>query len=884
MKSISVILIFLFQALLFMIQNIKFLLLLLFFCLPVAVYCSENTRKQQVQNWSTKQASGFTENKGQVTDQNGNIRNDVKYIYSAPGMKVIFKANSFSYEVYTIEKNQNISEASGKTVNQNPLPDKNLEPENVTFRTHRIDVNLSGANKNPQIIVQGKSQDYSNYYLAHTPEEGIQQVFSYNQLTYKSIWPNIDIVFYAKKEGELKYDIVLHPGADINNVQFAYNGAGNIKLVNESLIIGTSLGKIEETVPLSYLDESKEKVAIGYSKSGNTISFTGSYDKSKTLVIDPKLIWATYFGGANNEHGESVTTCSSGNIYFCGYTQSISSVATTGAHQTSNGGNILVDAFLTKFNRAGDRIWATYYGGDQYDDATSISLDEKGSVFIGGWTSSLSAISTSGSHQSTHAGTAYYDAFLAKFDTSGVRKWGTYYGGKAFDFGRSVKCDNSGNVYMAGETASTTGIASTNSHQNLFGGGLDAFLLKFDSSGNRLWATYYGGPAADYGLSLTVDESKNVFMAGYTGSNSKIATSASHKDTFSGLKDGYFVKFDSSGKQLYATYFGGSNNDRVDGITIDKDNNIYIAGLSQSLKGIATAGAFKSSISGNSEVAFLAKFDTSGKQKWGTYYGTVGTNASSVSVDLNYNIYITGGTLSSTGISTADGYQTNYNSVGSDGFVVRFDKDGNRLYGSYFGGNTGEDYAFSITTDLFGNTYILGYTRSNSNIATTGSYQSTLGGTGGNFDAFLAKFNFSKPDAGVGSIDSIENFYCTDSFSKPVYIRIKNYSLELNLDSVYIGYNINGISGTPIKYISLIKPNQFSKAIYLRDYSFKRGQNKIIVWTYKPNGVIDEKRLNDTLALDVQIFISPTAKFDVKIIALQKLSIFLTQVQFLPVQ
>jgi len=139
-----------------------------------------------------------------------------------------------------------------------------------------------------------------------------------------------------------------------------------------------------------------------------------------------------------------------------------------------------VDAFLVKFNSSGVRQWGTYYGGTVNDEESSCATDASGNVYLAGRTKSTTAIATTGAHQTTYGG-GYYDAFLVKFNSSGVRQWGTYYGGTGTDEGRSCATDTSGNVYLAGYTQSTTGIATTGAHQTTYGGSSDAFLVKFDA-------------------------------------------------------------------------------------------------------------------------------------------------------------------------------------------------------------------------------------------------------------------------------------------------------------------------------------------------------------------------------------------------------------------
>src|SRR5690606_35058106 len=202
----------------------------------------------------------------------------------------------------------------------------------------------------------------------------------------------------------------------------------------------------------------------------------------------------------------------------------------SGGHQDTIGGGDY-DAFLVKFNSAGVRQWATYYGGAQSDIGTSCATDFSGNVYLSGQTSSTTNI-TSGGHQNTIGGIK--DAFLVIFNSDGVRLWGTYYGGSDTDVGYSCTTDGSGNVYLAGSTESTNNIAS-GGHQNAKGGGYtnDAFLVKFNSAGVRQWATYYGGNVGDYGYSCATDGNDNVYLTGYTSSFNNIA-SGGHQNTYGG--------------------------------------------------------------------------------------------------------------------------------------------------------------------------------------------------------------------------------------------------------------------------------------------------------------------------------------------------------------
>ena len=197
---------------------------------------------------------------------------------------------------------------------------------------------------------------------------------------------------------------------------------------------------------------------------------------------------------------------------------------------------------MVKFNSSGVRQWGTYYGGTAAEGAYHCATDASGNVYLAGDASSTTGIATTGAHQTTYGG-GTDDAFLVKFNSSGVRQWGTYYGELTFDNDVSCATDASGNIYLSGTTSSTTGIATTGAHQTTFGGNYDAYLVKFNSSGVRQWGTYYGGSVGDHGYSCATDASGNIFLAGYTQSNSGIATTGAHQTTYGGGTDAFLVKF-----------------------------------------------------------------------------------------------------------------------------------------------------------------------------------------------------------------------------------------------------------------------------------------------------------------------------------------------------
>src|SRR6185437_8790526 len=442
----------------------------------------------------------FVENKGQLPNQMA----DVKYYGRQGAVNLYCRPGAISF-VFTKALNE-----------ENP----STQTRGITraVAINKADLILINSNPNAQIIATGQQAYFENYFLADNRAGGITNVHTYNTITYKDIYPHIDMVLHTASCG-MKYEFVVYPGGNVNDIRIQWNGLKSLQMAeNGGIIYVSQLGTMGEGKPVSY--QGNTPLQSAFAVTGNTIGFTvNEYDKSQALVIDPSLSWATYFGGSSAYYSNAVATDTFGNVFITGYTTSTSGIATSGAYLTSNSAT---DAFLAKFNAGGAEQWATYYGGGN-EDGNAVAADISGNVYITGNTSSTSGIATSGAYQTSYGGSI--DAFLAKFNSSGALQWSTYYGGSSGDAGYGVGTDGSGNVYITGKTGSTSGITTSGAYQTSFGGSGDAFLAKFNSSGARQWATYYGGSGADAAYGISVSGSVNIYIAGSTASKSGIATS-----------------------------------------------------------------------------------------------------------------------------------------------------------------------------------------------------------------------------------------------------------------------------------------------------------------------------------------------------------------------
>jgi len=388
-------------------------------------------------------------------------------------------------------------------------------------------------------------------------------------------------------------------------------------------------------------------------------------------------------------------------------------------------------------------IWSTYFGGTDDDMAYGTVVDGSGNVYIAGTTSSSSGIASGGFDNSLSAGST--DAYLAKFNSNGVLQWATYYGSVGDEEGYSCAIDGSNNVYLAGTTTTTSGIGS-GGHQTTHGGQKDAFLVKFNSSGTRQWATYYGGNEHDEGNSCSTDGSGNVYLGGSTSSSSGIATAGSHGPT-GGTNVAFLVKFNSSGTRQWGTYYGyffaSTANTRINAVCTDALGNVFAAGTTSQAEAVAIAnGGHDNSFSGAGTDAFIVKFNSSGVRQWGSYYGYNDgtTSGNACATDASNNVYLLGATRATRFMATTGSHQPAHASSGSsnDAILAKFDASGNRLWATYYGG-TAFDVGYALAIDNSDNVYMAGVTGSGSGIA-DGGHQNTIGGDG---DAFLAKISSS---------------------------------------------------------------------------------------------------------------------------------------------
>ncbi|HUM46884.1 MAG TPA: T9SS type A sorting domain-containing protein [Chitinophagales bacterium] len=435
-------------------------------------------------------------------------------------------------------------------------------------------------------------------------------------------------------------------------------------------------------------------------------------------------------------------------VYVTGRTESSDMIATSGSYQSKYGGG-KDDAFLVKFDRDGNLLWATYYGGEKLELGYCMTIDNTDHPIICGKTNSLSGIASPGAIQSTFGG-GQHDCYIAKFNDDGTLQWSTYYGGEAMDRVLACTTDKNGLIYLTGYTESISHVATPGAYKTTGDVAGEAFIMKMGADGSMLFSTYFGSKGQDRGHSIAIDDAGNIITIGTSNSKSGIVTPNCHQPVYGGNTDMYLNKFTGNGMLLWSTYIGGSQDDRGRCCAIDAGGNIYILGQVASTNIPTTPGTFKPVFipSGSTDQdALIAKFDSSGQNIWTTYFGgNDNEQPKSLKIDrFGSVIYISGSTRSKSGLATNDAYQKKIGGP-NDAFFARINYDASKLmYASYYGGKRSESdfnhtwYGAPLEIDHDGNFILASATQSSDSIAFGNAYRMTTASDSA-YDFFLVKF------------------------------------------------------------------------------------------------------------------------------------------------
>ena len=686
--------------------------------------------KAQVQSNYGKLALSFEANQGQADAR-------VKFLARGQGY-VLFLTPSEA--VLSLRKSQAQARApySAKFSPSDP-PNPKFSPSSKMIGAV-LHMQFIGANPAPRIGGKDALSGRVNYLVGQDSSRWIMGMPTYAKVAYEDVYPGVDLVYYGN-QGQLEYDFVVAPRADPGQVKLAFRGADKIE-VNPAgeLILNTANGELRMHKPVIYqeFDGVRKPINGGYAlKDDRTVGFqVAAYDATHPLIIDPVLIYSTYLSGSDLDGGLDIAVDKKGQAYVAGQTVSTDFPIKNAPQPTFGGGfGDFGDAFVAQLTADGKALrYATYLGGNRFDQARGIAVDKRGQAYVTGPTES-SNFPTVNALQPTLDGVQ--NAFVAQLTADGTMlRYSTYLGGGGSDFGSDIAVDERGQAYVVGFTSSND-FPTVRAMQPDLGGGSDAFVAKFTADGDTLrYATYLGGSNSDGGSGIAVDQRGRAYVTGDTQSTDFPTENALQPTFGGGVNDAFVVQFTTDGSSLlYATYLGGNNSDGGSGIAVDQRGRAYVTGTTSS-DDFPIQNALQSVLGGSSD-AFVAQFTVDGSSLlYATYLG--GSNrdgGSGIAVDQRGQAYVTG-TTSSDDFPIQDALQSVLRGP-SDAFVAQFTANGAALrYATYLGGSGGE-FGSGIAVDKQGQVYVTGET-SSADFPTENALQPTSVG-GSPFDAFVTK-------------------------------------------------------------------------------------------------------------------------------------------------
>jgi hypothetical protein len=494
-----------------------------------------------------------------------------------------------------------------------------------------------------------------------------------------------------------------------NTVVVAPSGAMNLSF---STFIG---GSLFEHVRDVATDSSGNIYVVGGTMSSNFPVTTGAFqtthnpgtpqstatDKMDIFVMkfspQGSLIWSTFVGGPNYERAYAVEVDSQGYVYVAGRAGLGAPILNAFQSQFVGGSEAAFygnqDGYVFKMAPDGrSLVWASYFGAGDSGIIRDIALDSSANVYLG-----------SARYLGQQAGTASYptavssafintplgddDGVIAKVSSSGSLLWARYVGGSAAEDGNpSVRTDAAGNVYFTVGSSSTNAFTGASSFDSTNAGNSDIYLVKVSPTGSPLYGAYVGGSAMEITEThtLAVDAAGNAFVAATTCSTDFPTTAGAYDRTHNGNGgsgtglstnypcDAFITKVSPDGSQLLAsTYLGGRYGESAEGIALDSNGIVYVAGGTFSDNFPVSANTVQIMNRGSAE-AFAAKLSNDlSTLVFSTYLGGAGGDvARAMHVDGNGNFFI-GGEEGSSDFPMKNAWDSSYGG-GSDGFLAAF--------------------------------------------------------------------------------------------------------------------------------------------------------------------------------------------------------------------
>jgi uncharacterized repeat protein (TIGR01451 family) len=386
-----------------------------------------------------------------------------------------FVARGEGYALFLGSEGAILNLRSQGSLNQDSTRASSARHENLpAARVESVQMRLAGANPNATLTGADLLPGKSNYLLGNDPAKWRSGIPQFGRVRYEQVYPGIDLVFYGN-QGRLEYDFQVAPGSDPAQAELEFDAAKRLELKDGALIIhcGNASGetsRVRLEAPSAYQEIAGRRQVVegrfvlrGANRAGFAI---GAYDRSRELVIDPVLAFATYFGGTGDEQNTSVAVDSGGNIYLAGSTNS-TGLGTPGVYQqslnpTPNAQNVYIAKITPPEGSSPATLdYVTYLGGNDIDYPVGIAVDGAGDPYVAGTTTSpnfptsLTGYQTSPESPGTHV-------FVSELNpTASSLNYSSYLSGNGTDIASGMTIDASGDILVTGTTTSVEALLTT---------------------------------------------------------------------------------------------------------------------------------------------------------------------------------------------------------------------------------------------------------------------------------------------------------------------------------------------------------------------------------------------------------------------------------------
>jgi len=606
----------------------------------------------------------------------------------------------------------------------------------------------------------------SHYFLGPDESRWKRNVRHFGKILYRNAYPGVDLVYFFDERGQLTYEFNVRPGADPGSIAMSYEGVERVVPRGTNVMeVVTSLGSLRDGELLCYQEREGRRsvVASRFRELGERaygLELLEDYDRSRPLVVDPTLVFSTYWGAGGGDF-RTVQIDASGNVYGAGDAGGSTWPTTPGAYdRTHNSPGVWPDAHAVKFDPNGNVIWSTLIGGPSEDYVYVSAVDANEDLYLAGragtgFPTTLGAFDRSfnggilipGIHDAT-------DGFVTKLSRNGDSLvYSTYIGGNGNDIARGIHLFPSGDVVVSGGNSESTNMPVTpGAFRSARAGVKDAYVARLSASGGSLvFCTYFGSSndtssSADETIrALGADAAGNIWVAGTTSGTGFTPTSNAFQPAHrGGGGEAYVAKLSPDGKTLvYFSWLGGTAHEEVEteGVT-DSAGNFYICGGTKSADFPVTAGAFQTVYRGGpgqwDGCGWVARINNNGTLGFATFLGgSVRNQCFGPGLDPSGNVYVSGATNSPDFPVTPNAHQSAL--AGSrDTFLSILSGDGRRLlYGTYFGG-TADDGGRYVAVHPDGSTVALVGATQSTNYPLRNAAQTALNGNGA---AYLTVFD-----------------------------------------------------------------------------------------------------------------------------------------------